>query len=595
MSADDDGDPQSTLVALASRLASTLRSAPSPVHANAARETVGLLVNRSFRRNMYNSFVSLPPRAIQSVMRQLHPLDRLAVSQTCHRLRCYTLSHPSLWADLTALFDYHRRWYGFLAPRLIGLLAERSVHAPLRLQLDMDIACTFQNEEILTICGKHLWHIVDLSLLFYVQYNRSDDHVVPASVFHQPPSPTYDTHDISSGITLHLYRPAPALEYFEMKMPSTTLLDAKVFSGFAPRLQHCSLSGIRPHLNTSYPTFARLTTFRWEDKALDPTAFATTLLLMPCLLNLQLLCSVFSSDSPDPETAYPTHPSLRNVMIGQMHNGLGQFLDVVSRMPLSHLIVPISIFDGPLTLWQSVTAVYPIITRLLIGLPLAEASVATHTDAAPVTIRIPSTGSAGVGGFLRAHGIFGHLKALAIHEFVLWDENIDFLVAPNLADLRIILASCYYASFYVYYIGVLQGTSRGFWRLPALRNLHLSYHCTGGQEHVRCRCGGVLRIALSDIHHFVTSTLYFAHPRLATLTLSGVDIVDQDAHVWLARLQELFDEVDISPTSQPISADAPRGVWEYMSTRDFCTLFADPLIVSRPPEHPIASLYGARH
>ncbi|EJD40158.1 hypothetical protein AURDEDRAFT_170736 [Auricularia subglabra TFB-10046 SS5] len=193
---------------------------------------------------------------------------------------------------------------------------------------------------------------------------------------------------------------------------------------------------------------------------------------------------------------------------------------------------------------------FPPSAAIQLGGAVSEFTSCAVMDGPPMSVRFVSR-PPDQHHLMRAPGVLSHLTSLVIHEFLWftsWDVGghapLEPAEAPSLRHLRILLAPPdeHQISFSFRKSGLSCFSRPLPWRLPSLSTLHFSFRPTAAHR--------VLFVALSEAHAFVASCV--ATARLAALELTGVEVVDVDAHLWLARLHDVVESTSVS--TQPATS-----------------------------------------
>ncbi|KZV89217.1 hypothetical protein EXIGLDRAFT_149356 [Exidia glandulosa HHB12029] len=524
------------------------------------------------KHNTTSPLVALPPPALHCLITWLGPLDRMHMSQTCTLLRSHLLESPELWSEmLDFIWDRERdaeddSWVG-----LTDFLVERSRDLPLKLGLRVAARDILQCELGFDIATRNLHRIQSLLLDMSRAHESSDE---------------------AGSIHLRAWRvlccavsgPADMLEHLRIDICSdccsTDLPIPRDFlGGHAPRLRMCTLRATLPV--GGCPAFSNVTSLDYNPNSgeMDREVLVSMLVSMQQLCSLRLNVHKFTTRETDADPPAPLFAtaSLQNVRINWQCEGIVEFLKSIVHVPTLKKLV----LSGT---WQeefvpTLTSVFRLGTYLSIGDSVSEVA-AIRDDASPVLIRFRSDHNLDVYDILASETACTNLTAPTFHEF-LWPRKDPFPEAPSLTSLRILLASCAHTRcFHVDCTSIFQALSTTRWKVPALRDLHLSYWLSARcapkhSERAQCCCKATMNVALENVYSFVSSGLLYRRPRLDIIRLSGVEAVDFDQATWLSRVGSLTQNLDIQPVSTPVASDAPNSIWH---RNDFLSLFRDDVV-----------------
>lgn len=362
---------------------------------------------------------------------------------------------------------------------------------------------------------------------------------------------------IGRGLSCAMSEPAPCLESFSLVVFLGNTPDSRppgalddwddLFANIAPSLTRCSLYGVGL-LPISCAAFRAVTCFDYSIvSTMTTSGILRILTLMPCLRTLALMAGEFHVDAGDTASAEGImHNTLRNVLLSVLGDRCAlpwipqfQFVTNVALVGAATLALETLPYHSPhgACLGPMDALVF---TRYVVS--NTETPIRLHH----------TTGLTELPSSLMLRVAANSLTWLAIDEFVWPDSEAVVPTMNTLRTLTVTLASCSVMTPFYPHAGVFVTacTTTARWAMPRLRELrissaprsqespHLSY------DWQACRCDG-LTVSLVDIASFIQQGISFTTPKLETIVVAGVTVVDYDfASAWL-ELMRLSERIDI--------------------------------------------------
>ncbi|KZV97980.1 hypothetical protein EXIGLDRAFT_832437 [Exidia glandulosa HHB12029] len=555
-----------------------------------------VLVAQAREINRANPLLNLHPDILLRIFQALSSRRRAILASTCFALHDFASRRGEVWSSgmSTAL--------GSLPT--IKRLIDRSIPAPVELTVDLNWVLDPSDPDTaahLDLISTTLPRLAHLSVVIDDRMSQWMNWFPPPSSIPRLPKPVLRSADWSAlCCVLAAAEEAPilcslTLEYngmtdFETFTSTTSLppLREDIFACGAPLLRSCSLRGICLPLQPCL-AFSNVTTLSYQPKpaVLDVPQILSCIDSLPKLETLCMLVSDIvdaGDDSIGRRLSLSPKSMLKNLRVdGLLGNANAEaLLAFLYRLgPLQQLA-----FNTPHPLLVVQDYAWHV-ERVALGVHMCE--IYARIDCPPIPATLTRIRLAHPLGNIRLHDNspnaqwFTHLTTLTIHEFY-WPRRhrTAFTTAPVLKSLCIVLASCYdtrYAmqrrrsdgSLFVFQRSGLR------WSCPALETVHFSYALsTRCSYHLHpdelCCCRSTLTVSLREVALFVRRGLDV--PRLRSLRLSGVEVVDVDAAFWVAYVQkELADEIDVSSRTCHGPAYINEDAWYY---RTLESIFSSP-------------------
>ncbi|KZV99354.1 hypothetical protein EXIGLDRAFT_725305 [Exidia glandulosa HHB12029] len=366
---------------------------------------------------------------------------------------------------------------------------------------------------------------------------------------------------VEPGLLRALSEPATQLETFTLTTSFNNIHDFNqypslaldnwhaLFADIAPSLTKCSLNGVRLP-SASSAAFQTVTCFEYSILRVMETADISRILaLMPLLRTLALTATNFQTGTSETASVEGiTHNSLRNILLSTWSECSAlpwlpqfQFVDNISLVGPTILAlesIPYHVPHGACL--ESVDALVfsrhkacdlETCIRLHLGFVEFPSSLVLQVSAYPLTW-------------------------LSIGELV-WPDGETVMPAMNtLETLVVILAPCFLIGPHSPYTGIfaVAYTSPSApdtrWEMPRLRELRISSpplsqdspHLTHNWQ--PCLCGS-FTVSLHDVSSFIRHCVSFSAPKLDTVVVAGVTVIDYDFAAAWTDLVRLTEEIDI--------------------------------------------------
>lgn len=509
----------------------------------------------------------LPASDIRRIMLLLPLNDRLAVSQTCRKLRSDVTGMPELWSNVS------------IAPQLhLGRPGQRAVdsEAQWRAALEILSRCPSGTRTARLLCILEISFTSDvmtrmiqrcLGELPFVRFEVSERRMPPEwrtdllDDFRETGylNASHPRPDAWTAFIHALRSPAPQLDSLHIVAPSRLLVDRSRFSTLpsdllagtaaANKLRRCLLSGSMRLPPGGCPAFAGLTVFDYQSWPGDMTTgeLEDILRQMPCL---EILGLRIQSLRADPSDITPSlHPRLRSVALKLNSEGPAvlvvrcvQFFQRRSRAFVSVDLMSGGFVDAPVgNQWSNLPFPLSKPNTLLVKNGAGFASGPDHALVLPIRARDP---------YLTDPELYNTLVSLTLSEMY-WDAGA-LPAAPRLQDLCIELFAC--SSFWrkvEEFSGVFVTRLHTPWACPALERFEFAFargpSCARYGTYGRCVCtaGGVL--LLEDVSQFIQRNLSFSSAQLRCVSLTGVRaVVDDDPGAAYEGLASLTKELMLS-------------------------------------------------
>ncbi|KAH7099658.1 hypothetical protein BKA62DRAFT_282153 [Auriculariales sp. MPI-PUGE-AT-0066] len=585
-------------------------AAQNRTHVDDVRALVRQRQNETEIRRAH-TLAELPVPLIERIMVLSGPESSSELANTCRTFRDVATSRPDIFADLSYLDEYRR----ISSPGAFRRILERSGDLPLKLSVSVPLqedACI--RNELLEIAQRHFKRAAALYLGPYWGHLKPRDTWVLSQ---WNPSIRAERTDLTwRALSSLLCDPAPRLERLRVfsgagpvrpsRKPPRFVLPNELFGGDAPRLQAAFLEyvtlpdepcrALRNIQELSYSPMPDCLSISQLD-----TVFKT----MPQLQALELDISKLVQDDPPMPTGTVTLHSvpLRILRLERICDGIELLFEHV-QLAAADTLRSIVLYDDQaeeLAYWfAALQKSYPVIRRGLILNFWIELEVSTHALGPPVVVRVFSDEDPSqlrAGKLIRTASSLANLRELVVHEF-LWpsldmeftdmsdsDHDCPFPELPSLTDLQIILAvPDDYTHNHEDALGIFLSAEAMCSNMPQLRNFMIAHRPRDNWECEMwvdtCTCSHLLPVSLRDIvellARFRTSHARASQTtRLRSVLLRGLDPVDIDIDVQLARLQELADVVEFEALETRSKSrwsqndftwpDDPRGVFNLWS------------------------------
>ncbi|KZV78106.1 hypothetical protein EXIGLDRAFT_718195 [Exidia glandulosa HHB12029] len=359
------------------------------------------------------------------------------------------------------------------------------------------------------------------------------------------------------GLSRAMSEPAPCLVSFSLEDYFVGTSDSRppgalddwddLFANVAPSLTRCSLYGVGL-LPATGAAFRAVTCFDYSILSTMSTADISRILtLMPCLRTLALMAGEFHVSAGDTACAGGiTHNTLRNVLLSVLGDRCA-----LPWIPQFQFVSNISLVGAATLALESLPYHSP--HGACLG-PMGALVFTRHAVSNTETlIRLHHTlRHTELPSSLILRVAVDSLTWLAIDELVWPDSEAVVSTMNTLRTLTVTLASCSEMTPFYPHAGVFVTacTTTARWAMPYLRELRIS-SAPPSQEspHVSydwqaCRCDS-MTVSLVDIASFIRQGISFATPKLETVVVAGLTVVDYDfASAWL-ELMRFSERIDI--------------------------------------------------